>query len=249
MKTFLDGRVTLHAGDCLSVVRCLADDSIDAVVTDPPYALTSIIARYSNVKSNLEQPADKNLDNVNAGAFKRLAKGFMGKTWDTGDTAFAVEFWAEILRVLKPGGHVAAFSGTRSYHRLACAIEDAGFEIRDRLAFMYGVGFPKSHNIGKNLMARKNAVPAQRTCEACGTIWIPKTRFQATRNKACSKGMRSPSGQPEENRDSLTIESARDGGVRADARKRELSRRLGQGVRRISIAAGVVERCRYRVRT
>jgi DNA modification methylase len=74
------------------------------------------------------------------------ALGFMGKQWDTGETAFAEEFWREVLRVLKPGGHVVAFSGTRTYHRMACAIEDAGFEIRDQLAWVYATGFPKSHN-------------------------------------------------------------------------------------------------------
>jgi len=62
-----------------------------------------------------------------------------------------VEFWAECLRVLKPGGHVAAFSGTRTYHRLACAIEDAGFEIRDQLAWAYGTGFRKSYDVSKSI--------------------------------------------------------------------------------------------------
>lgn len=74
---------------------------------------------------------------------------FMGRAWDASDGApFAAEFWAEALRVLKPGGHLVAFSGTRTYHRMACAIEDAGFEIRDQIGWTYGSGFPKSHNIG-----------------------------------------------------------------------------------------------------
>jgi site-specific DNA-methyltransferase (adenine-specific) len=72
----------------------------------------------------------------------------MGQTWDGGDVAFRPETWAEVLRVLKPGGHLIAFSGTRTYHRMAVAIEDAGFEIRDQLAWVYGSGFPKSHNLG-----------------------------------------------------------------------------------------------------
>ena len=71
----------------------------------------------------------------------------MGMRWDTGETAFAVEFWAEALRVLKPGGHVAAFGGTRSQHRLVCAIEDAGFEIRDQIQWIFSQGFPKSHSL------------------------------------------------------------------------------------------------------
>jgi site-specific DNA-methyltransferase (adenine-specific) len=72
---------------------------------------------------------------------------FMGKQWDGGDVAFRPETWAAVLRVLKPGGHALAFSGTRTYHRMACAIEDAGFECRDMIAWMYGSGFPKSHNL------------------------------------------------------------------------------------------------------
>ena len=78
----------------------------------------------------------------------RLSRGFMGKQWDGGDIAFRPELWAEVLRVLKPGGHMVAFSGTRTYHRMAVAIEDAGFEIRDQIGWCFGTGFPKSHNIG-----------------------------------------------------------------------------------------------------
>jgi site-specific DNA-methyltransferase (adenine-specific) len=71
----------------------------------------------------------------------------MGKAWDTGERAFSAEFWREALRVTKPGGHVAAFGGTRTYHRLACAIEDAGAEIREQLLWLYASGFPKSHDV------------------------------------------------------------------------------------------------------
>ena len=75
--------------------------------------------------------------------------GFMGKKWDASGIAYDVEVWQEALRVLKPGGHLLAFGGTRTHHRLMVAIEDAGFEIRDCLMWMYGTGFPKSHNISK----------------------------------------------------------------------------------------------------
>ena len=75
--------------------------------------------------------------------------GFMGKGWDSTGIANSVEMWSEALRVLKPGGHLAAFGGTRTYHRMACAIEDAGFEVRDCLAWMYGSGFPKSLDVSK----------------------------------------------------------------------------------------------------
>ena len=92
----------------------LPDNSIDAVVTDPPYEL-----------------------------------GFMGKSWDASGIAYNTEVWKQCLRILKPGGHLLAFGGSRTYHRLACAIEDAGFEIRDQIMWVYGSGFPKSMNIGK----------------------------------------------------------------------------------------------------
>ena len=67
----------------------------------------------------------------------------MGKQWDGGDVAFRPETWAEVYRVLKPGAHLLAFGGTRTYHRMACAIEDAGFEIRDCIQWLYGSGFPE----------------------------------------------------------------------------------------------------------
>jgi site-specific DNA-methyltransferase (adenine-specific) len=133
---YLDGRICLHAGDCLDVLRTIPDASVDSIVTDPPYALASIVRRFGGANA---APAKGDV-------YARASRGFMGKAWDTGDRAFSVEFWAEALRVLKPGGHVVAFGGTRTYHRLACAIEDAGFEIRDLIAWMYGSGFPKSHN-------------------------------------------------------------------------------------------------------
>ena len=75
--------------------------------------------------------------------------GFMGKGWDNSGIAYRVEVWSEALRVLKPGGHLLAFGGTRTWHRLACAIEDAGFEMRDSIAWMYGSGFPKSLDVSK----------------------------------------------------------------------------------------------------
>jgi site-specific DNA-methyltransferase (adenine-specific) len=152
-RLFLGGRVALHAGDCLDVLRGLPDNSIDAINTDPPYALTSITDRFG---AEGAAPAQFGTD----GAFARASRGFMGKKWDTGERAFSVEFWRECLRVLKPGGHLVAFSGTRTYHRMAVAIEDAGFDIRDQLAWAYGTGFPKSHNVGRAI-DRKAGVERQ----------------------------------------------------------------------------------------
>jgi len=88
------------------------------------------------------------------------ASGFMGKDWDGTKVAYNVEMWAEALRVLKPGGHMLAFSGTRTYHRMVCAIEDAGFEVRDQMAWVYGSGFPKSLDVSK---AIDKAAGAERT--------------------------------------------------------------------------------------
>lgn len=138
MKTVMhDGRVTLYQGDSRDILKELPDNSIDSCVCDPPYALVSIQKRFGKPGS---APAKGN------DAYMRASSGFMGANWDVGDTAFAETFWAEVLRVLKPGGHVVAFSGTRTYHRMAVAIEDAGFECRDMLSWVYGSGFPKSHN-------------------------------------------------------------------------------------------------------
>lgn len=144
VRSFLDGRVLLHPGDCRERIHTIPDASIDAVVTDPPYALVSIGKRFGKAGA---APAKAGTD----GLYARASAGFMGQQWDTGETAFAVEFWAEVLRVLKPGGHLVAFSGTRTYHRMAVAIEDAGFEIRDQLGWAYGSGFPKSYDVAKGI--------------------------------------------------------------------------------------------------
>ena len=121
----------------------LIDDGVqvDSIVTDPPYHLTSIVKRFGKEGS---APAQEGTD----GAFARASKGFMGKEWDGGDIAFRPETWELALKLLKPGGYILAFSASRNYHRMAVAIEDAGFEIRDQMMWLYGSGFPKSLNIG-----------------------------------------------------------------------------------------------------
>ena len=131
--------VRILVGDCRVRLAQLPPNSIDSGVMDPPYHLTSIVKRFG-----AENAAPAKVGKT--GAYERASRGFMGQTWDGGDVAFDPETWAAVLRVLKPGAHLVAFSGTRTYHRMACAIEDAGFEIRDQLAWCYGSGFPKSHN-------------------------------------------------------------------------------------------------------
>ena len=139
--------VSILIGDCRERLTELPDASVDSVVCDPPYHLTSIVKRFGNsAQSHLDVSADKDQSKIKAPQYGRLSRGFMGQTWDGGDVAFQPETWAEVLRVLKPGGHLVAFSGTRTYHRMVVAIEDAGFEVRDQLAWVYGSGFPKSHN-------------------------------------------------------------------------------------------------------
>ena len=143
MEIVVEGS-TIYNGDCLVVMDSMKKCSVDSIVTDPPYHLTSIVERFGKEGS---APAKFGTD----GAFARASKGFMGKEWDGGDVAFQVDTWRKCLELLKPGGHLIAFSGSRTYHRMAVAIEDAGFEIRDQCIWLYGSGFPKSHNIGKQI--------------------------------------------------------------------------------------------------
>lgn len=136
------GNVTLHRGDCLDVLPMLS--GVDAVITDPPYHLTSIVKRFGAQNA---APAQHGTD----GAFSRASRGFMGKEWDGGDIAFRPETWRLVLDAMKPGAFLVAFGSSRGYHRMACAIEDAGFEIRDSLMWVYGTGFPKSHDVSKGI--------------------------------------------------------------------------------------------------
>jgi DNA modification methylase len=108
----------LHNGDCLEVMKALDANSVDTIITDPPYGLS-----------------------------------FMGKAWDHGVPG--VEFWREALRVAKPGAMLLAFGGSRTYHRLTCAIEDAGWEVRDCVMWLYGSGFPKSWNLARTHEGRE----------------------------------------------------------------------------------------------
>jgi site-specific DNA-methyltransferase (adenine-specific) len=136
--------ITVINGDSFEVLKNYPENHFDSVVTDPPYELTSIVKRFGKDDS---APAKFGSD----GRFSRLSGGFMGHSWDGTGIQRNPEFWAEVLRVLKPGGHMLAFGGTRTYHRMASAIEDAGFVIRDEISWFYGQGFPKSHELDKEL--------------------------------------------------------------------------------------------------
>jgi len=106
--------------------------------------------------------------------------GFMGKDWD-GPVAFDPATWREVLRLLKPGGHLLAFGGTRTWHRLACAIEDAGFEIRDTIMWVYGQGFPKSLDVGKAIDKANGGDGEEKLCPTGCTEHIIKERRKGTR--------------------------------------------------------------------
>jgi DNA modification methylase len=128
------GPHVIHCADCMDVLRSLPDNSVDAIVTDPPYGLSP-------------DGRARTWDDIEV--LRREGKGpkggFMGRAWDAGVPGIT---WArECLRVLKPGGHIIAFSATRTVHRLACALEDAGFELRDQIGWLQWQGFPKSHNV------------------------------------------------------------------------------------------------------
>ena len=128
---------SLHTGDCLEVMRGMDANSVDAIVTDPPYGLS-----------------------------------FMGKKWDY--DVPSVEIWAECLRVLRPGGHLLAFAGTRTQHRMSVRIEDAGFEIRDMIAWVYGSGFPKSMDVSK-VIDKMDASEEQERRRLRFTAWVRST--------------------------------------------------------------------------
>ena len=148
-------------GDCLEVMPTLDAESIDAIVTDPPYDLTARKKGGSGVASvNLDSPYGRARIGTGNGA-----GGFMGKAWDGTGVAFRPETWAAALRVANPGAYLVAAGGTRTVHRLASAIEDAGWEIRDMLIWAYASGFPKSLNVSAAL--RK--LPAC-SCDVAGEI-------------------------------------------------------------------------------
>lgn len=150
----------VHIGNNLDILPTLSDNSIDSIVTDPPYEL-----------------------------------GFMGKKWDSSGIAYSVELWKECLRVLKPGGHLLSFGGTRTWHRVAVAIEDAGFEVRDSIAWMYGSGFPKSLDISKAINKSAGVEYEAKPASGVGFMNATDDGYNTTLNQLSQVGESTPEAQ------------------------------------------------------
>lgn len=159
MIAYEDDDITVCHGDVLDVLRQLPDDSLDSVVTDPPYGLEFMgkdwDAPWKDTRADKRGVVDPEAwGGNNAFSRARIRTGWASYGGDAATNGLAFQRWCqdwlvECLRVLKPGGHLLTFGGTRTWHRLACAIEDAGFEVRDSIAWLYGSGFPKSLDVSK----------------------------------------------------------------------------------------------------
>src|SRR3990167_1192403 len=140
-----DESITLWNGDCREVLAGMPENSVDSVVCDPPYGLEFMGKGWDKFDSSVRRVSGT------GGTEASFAHHSVALT-PKRNSEFQLwsEQWArEVFRVLKPGGHLLAFGGSRTYHRLACAIEDAGFEIRDQIMWIYGSGFPKSLDVSK----------------------------------------------------------------------------------------------------
>ena len=145
----------LLRGECIELLRQMPDNSVDAIVTDPPYGIEFMGKEWDSPAKLGEQmmpPTANSVMRSEMPVFRRVPQS----TW-VAFQKWCEEWSVECLRVLKPGGHMLAFSSARTYHRLACAVEDAGFEVRDQIMWLYGSGFPKSHNISKAIDKKAGA--------------------------------------------------------------------------------------------
>ena len=167
-------KIDLRLGDCLEVLKTIPDNSIDSVVTDPPYGIgfmgkawdtfepdnvkKSVNNNTEHYQKNIEKKKEiKNLKgrkNAPIGSNSTFAGTYDLTTKGKNDyQEWCYEWGKECFRVLKPGGHLLASNSPRMYHRMAIGLEDAGFEIRDQLMWVFGSGFPKSHNVGKKVLS------------------------------------------------------------------------------------------------
>jgi site-specific DNA-methyltransferase (adenine-specific) len=155
------GNALLYAGDCRDSLAKIGP--VDAVVTDPPYHVTSVAVAWDTMPLNRGKPR-----------ITKKTVGFMGKGWDGGDIAFRPETWSAIAAALKPGGYLLAFGGTRTHHRIWTAVEDAGLVIQDTIMWLYGQGFPKGRTQLKPafepiVVAYKPGAPRELQIDECGS--------------------------------------------------------------------------------
>jgi len=183
------GRV--HCGDCLDGMAALPADSVDSIVTDPPYGLTDCHVGGDAIPGKFgERTEEEKL----ARKATRERGGFMGMKWDRGVPGVA--FWQAALRVSKPGAHLLAFGGTRTFHRLACAIEDAGWEIRDCIMWVYGSGFPKSLDVSKAIDKAAGAAFESRPASGVGFMNAEGAGgYNVTKNQLRLKGESTPAAK------------------------------------------------------
>lgn len=144
---YTDDAVTVYPGDCLAVLAELPDGSVDAVVTDPPYGLEFMGAEWDSFRPSSARIRTRIDGRTNPASGKSVTVTPEAYVAGAPFQQWCQDWAAECLRVLKPGGHMLAFGGSRTWHRLAAAVEDAGFEVRDSIAWLYGSGFPKSLNL------------------------------------------------------------------------------------------------------
>ncbi len=193
---YADDRATLYHGDCLDVLADLPDCSIDAVVTDPPYGLRFMGAAWdgadivSATRTRQAQAAMPDDGKAGANGGYRSASTEAGRYDLSANASFGLwcQAWAsECLRVLKPGGHMVSFGGSRTWHRLAVGIEDAGFEVRDAIAWLYGSGFPKSLNVAKAIASGGRPEDIRRL--AMGDAYTPSGRGRVNYDHGAGSAM------------------------------------------------------------
>lgn len=186
----------IHHGDCLDVMAGMVPESVDAIVTDPPYDLTSTGARNGSPRVPGSGP---------------YSRGFMGKAWDGTGIAFDSATWAAVYRLAKPSTYLLAFGGTRTVHRMAVAIEDAGWLIRDMLVWAYASGFPKSKASLKPawepiVMARKPGPLRDLAIDECRIAYVnaadaERREFAAPARKPGGVTSLQPQPQPQPHED------------------------------------------------